>query len=306
MRKLRLIGLTAIAVSVALAGCASKPAVKAKTAVGPLKHLNAAFRTAYKSERTALLLRRGPVIVVAFDDLVLLRGGKTQKAGFTPAIYHEAKAIAHIPLTLYVWFQSRTDTPLSPAFRTRLADYRSRIVSADASLTGRPGWTPAVMAPHRAITTAALAFIDDATRSGQVSAAALAGFSRRMRPYVLASADVAGRAQLDGLHVLMGKWRSMLGADWSQTRVVVLTPRQPRAGNLQYAYFLRLMGRGAVNKRLFIAENIFAADGARDLLGTIELDRGASVAFFNDPLRLERDLLADVAKRHVRRLFAKR
>ena len=306
MQNSTLNGILIAIFTIALAGCATKPAVKAKPAIAALKHLNSAFRTAYKAERSTLLQHRGPIIVVAFDDLVLLRGGKTLRTGFTPAIYHEAKAIAHIPLTLYVWFQSRAGSPLSPAFRTRLADYRSRVVSADASLTGRPGWTDAILAPHRAITKAALAFIDDAARSGQVSAKTLADFSCRMRPYVLASADVAGRAQLDGLHALMGKWRGMLGADWGRTRVVVLTPRQPRAGNLQYAYFLRLMGRGAVNKRLFFAENIFAPDGARNLLGTIELDRRASVAFFGDPLRLERDLLADVAKRHVKRLFAKR
>lgn len=290
-----------------LAGCSTKSAPEKKTAtVDPLKHLNAAFRLAYKAERTKLLARGGPIIVVAFDDLVVIRNGTSTKTGFTPAIYHEAKTFAHVPLTLYVWLQSRTDQTLTPAFLATLADYRSRIVSAAASVKGRAGWTPAVMKPHQAIITSSLSFIDTVTRNRRVSGAALLTYTRRMRPYVMASADIAGRAQLDGLHALTGRVRRSLGADWARTRVVVLTPRQPRVGNLQYAYFRRLMGRRAVNKRLFYAENIFAPDGAKNLLGTIELDRGASVAFFRDPLRLERDLLADVAKRHVRRLLPRR
>jgi len=304
MKKLAIV----IIAGVLAAGCASKPPAKTAkpTAVDPLKHLNAAFRQAYRTEREALLARRGPILVVAFDDLVLLRNGKSVKAGFTPAIYHEAKSIAHIPLTLYVWFQARTGRTLAPAFIGTLNDYRGRIVSAAGSLKGRTGWTPSAMKTHQAVVSASLAFIDKALSDRQVSARALTAYTRKMRPYVMKLADIAGRAQLDGLHALMGKWRQSLGADWARTRVVVLTPRQPRPGNLQYAYFRRLMGKRAVNKRLFLAENIFAPDGAKNLLGTIELDRGASVAFFRDPLRLERDLLADVAKRHVRRLFRRR
>jgi hypothetical protein len=43
-----------------------------------------------------------------------------------------------------------------------------------------------------------------------------------------------------------------------------------------------------------------------NLLGTILNDRAASLAFFDDPVRLERDLLADAAQRHLNRLFPRR
>jgi hypothetical protein len=66
------------------------------------------------------------------------------------------------------------------------------------------------------------------------------------------------------------------------------------------------MSRGAVGKRLWYAEGVFDKDGGLNLLGTILVDRGASLAFFNDPARLERDLLADAAQRHLNRLFPRR
>jgi hypothetical protein len=62
------------------------------------------------------------------------------------------------------------------------------------------------------------------------------------------------------------------------------------------------MGARAEGVRLFYAENVFAADGGANLLGTILLDRGASVAFFANPLRLERDLLADAAVHYLQRM----
>jgi hypothetical protein len=127
-----------------------------------------------------------------------------------------------------------------------------------------------------------------------------------MRPLLLRSADVAARAQLGGLDRLARQWRKKLGKDWRRTRVVVLVPRQAKRDNLQYLYFRALMGRAAQGRRLFYATNVFAASGGRRLLGTILLDRRASVAFFRNPTRLERDLLGDAAKRQIAWLFSRR
>ena len=95
-----------------------------------------------------------------------------------------------------------------------------------------------------------------------------------------------------------------LGEDgWKRLKVVVLVPRQARVGNLQYGYFVRAMGKSAEGTRLFYAEGIFDAKGGRRLLGTILLDREASVAYFGDTRRLERDFLSDAAAAHTARIF---
>lgn len=297
---------TAIASALLVAIAAMTPVSARAADPDPLVTLNKSFRQTYASERTALLNRGGPLIVVAFDDLVLMRGDKTEKAGFTPAIYHEAKSVAHIPLALYVWFQGRTGKPLDAAFVEELGAYRAKVVAAAASLPGRKGWTKAALALHRRIVDASLKLIDEARTKKAISKRRLVAYTRAMRPLVLASADVAARAQLDGLDRLARQWRKRLGKDWARTNVIVLVPRQAKRDNLQYLYFLALMGRGAVDKRLFYGTNIFSAPGGRRLVGTIVLDRGASVAFFANPTRLERDLLGDAAKRHIARIFARR
>jgi hypothetical protein len=299
--------LAAAAVTALAAIGAGLPGNAARAAdPDPLVTLNKSFLQAYTGARAALLARGGPVIVVAFDDLIMWRNGKMQKAHFTPAIYHEAKAIAHVPLALYVWFQARTDKPLDAAFLATLRDYRAKVVAGADSLPNRPNWTNAALKLHRRIIAASLKLIDEALDKKRISARRLRAYTRAMGRPLLASAALAARAQLNGLDALMQRWRKALGKDWRRTNVVVLTSRQARRDNLQYLYFLALMGRAAHGKRLFYGTNIFSAAGGQRLAGTIQLDRGASVAFFRDPKRLERDLLGDAAKRYIARLFARR
>jgi hypothetical protein len=303
-------GAAAAAFALSLAACASTGPNGASPAPASSKDelaaLNDTFRAAYRETRAWRLSRRDPVIVVQFDDLHLIRAGQTRTEKFTPAIYHEYKAIAHIPLALYAKLAPLPGRPFDKAAREWLTAYLEQIQAAAKSLDGRPGWTAEQLALHRKIAADSEKFIEKIASAEQVGDDDLTAYTRSMRPLVLASADAAARAQLDGLHTLVTKWRAELGSRWSHVDVVVLGPKQPRAGNLQYAYFKRAMGPGAEGRRLWYAEGIFDKDGGMNLLGTILIDRGASIAFFNDPVRLERDLLADAAARHLDRLFPRR
>jgi hypothetical protein len=272
-----------------------------------LTALNDTFRTAYGEARTWRVSRVDPYIVVQFDELHLVRGGQVKTERFTPPVYHEFKAIAHIPLALYVKLAPGTGRPFDKAMLDWLTMYLKQVQAAGAALDGRPGWTPEQRRLHKAIVDASVKFIEQVGAAEIASEDAITGYARAMRPLVLASADFAARAQLDGLHALVNKWRAEMGpGPWSHIPVVVLGPKQPRVGNVQYEYFVRALGRGAVGRRLWYAEGVFTQKGATDLLGTILLDRGASITFFNDPVRLERDLLGDAAQRHLNRLFPPR
>jgi len=123
---------------------------------------------------------------------------------------------------------------------------------------------------------------------------------------VLANAADAATAQLDGLHALVQQWRGEMGeAEWQRLYVVILGPRMPRAGNLQFAYFANALGNAAIDQRLFYAEGIFDVKGGLDLLATIITDRELSAAVFDDPLRMDRDLLADGAAAHLLSMFGR-
>jgi hypothetical protein len=302
--------LAAIPLLLLAAACSTPRATTTPpTAAGdPLVSLNDMFRAEYRQARAERLTRIGTVIVVQFDDLHLIRQGQpATKATFTPPIYHEYKAIAHIPLALYLAFAPRVGRPFDKPMLDKLTAYLKQVQAAGKSLDGRAGWTPEQLRLHKNIVDASIKLIETAGGAEEISEAQLTAYTRAMRPLVLASADAAARAQLDGLHALVNKWRGELGESvWQAANVVVLGPKQPRPGNVQYEYFRRAMGPGAEGRRLWYAEGVFDRDGGHTLFGTIILDRGASIAFFNDPVRLERDLLADAAAAHLNRLFPRR
>src|ERR1700693_4189561 len=66
-----------------------------------LAKLNDAFRGAYAHSRKDILEHEGPIILAEGDDLVLVRGGKRIQARVLPGIYHDLKAVSHIPLAVY-------------------------------------------------------------------------------------------------------------------------------------------------------------------------------------------------------------
>ncbi len=305
-------GLAAAAISLlALAGCATPPpggtSAPPKQTAGaitlpadPLTVLNKRFQAEYAAARAAVIDETSPVIVVAFDELILLRNGTRTVEKFTPPVYHQVKAISHVPLALYVMLQPTLGQPLAPDKIADLKSYRALLATAVASLPGR-GLPRDALGLHQAMGNRSLGFIDKALGAGSVDRGDFRRYVEWISPRTLKSANFATVAQLESLHALMGRWRSELSpAEWKALHVVVLGSRQPRQGNLQYAYFRKLMGRRAGNRRLFYAEGVFTEKGARTLLGTILIDRDAAIAFFRNPKRLERDLLADAAARWIR------
>ncbi|MBL8835364.1 MAG: hypothetical protein JNL66_03920 [Alphaproteobacteria bacterium] len=278
------------------------PAVPARA--DALSELNDSFRRAYADTRAGVLAQTAPVIVCAFESLVLIDGATRREEGFTPRLYHDLKAVAHLVFAVQLLVDPALGAgPLSPASRARLEELAVRSRAVAAGLDGF-GFTPAQAERQRALIAGAQAMIARALANGRPSPAELLAWLRPLVPAVMANVDDAAAAQLDGLHAVMQRWRASLGAEqWARLNVVVLGVRQARRGNLQYAYFERLLGADAVERRLIYAESVFAVDPALALLGTILTDRPAGAAFFDDPLRMERDLLADAAQRHIARLF---
>jgi hypothetical protein len=86
----------------------------------PLSPLNAAFRTAYADLRSQIITQTSPIIVHFGDKMALIKDGvHTEAPSFTPP-YHVLKAVAHVPLALYVMVVAGRvhpwTTPDSPRF----------------------------------------------------------------------------------------------------------------------------------------------------------------------------------------------
>ena len=130
-------GVAAAALLFSLAACANtagnEPAAPAKD---NLTTLNDTFRAAYKDTRAWAIAKSDPVIVVQFDDLHLVRAGAVKTERFTPPIYHEYKAIAHIPLALYVRLARYPGRPFDKEMLDWLTGYLKQVQAAGASLDG--------------------------------------------------------------------------------------------------------------------------------------------------------------------------
>ena len=299
-----------LAISVATAiGLGATPAAFAKSAgetvaADPLQALNDAFRAEYKATRHDIIDRTKPVIVVKSGELIFYRRNEPPLTeSFTPKLYHDLKTIAHVPLAIYTILVSGDEGEIGAERRHRLEDFRALLLKARPALEER-GFAPDVLKRQRQIVTASLAFSGGVLKLGSFQWGDLIGFAETLKPVVMENVALAAKTQIDALHDLVLRWRLRVGEQvWGNLNVVVLGPRQARAGNLQYAYFSRMMGQAAEGKRLFYAENIFDEKGGLKLLGTILLDRGASAAFFNDLERLERDLMADAAAEYLDEMF---
>jgi len=303
--RLRL-GLTALVFLLGTA-CVTRPVPAPSNPGGgpPLTEANQRFRTMYAASRTSLLARTRPVLIVDFGRLVLLRHAKPDlEEPHNPPLYHRYKGIAHIPLAIYVALAPWLDTEGAPEWRASLEMLRDSLRPVLGELDS-VGFPPEDLQRQREIVTASLTFIDDALARPTLEPERLLRFTRSMGPLQLRNADAAAALQIDRIHAIVTRWRTeeLSLDDWHRIHVVVLGFKMPRDGYAQFQYFERVLGPRESRRRLIYAEGLTTRAAALDLLGTIVTDRGAASYFFDDVLRMDRDVMADGATKHLDRIF---
>jgi hypothetical protein len=264
-------------------------------AANPLLEVNKSFRAAYAAARKDVLARTGPVILVSGDDLVLLRDGKRTEAKVVPAIYHTLKTISHIPLAIYAMTAPVLDTPFDDAKRADLQRYREKLPTV-AKCLAECGLTEPALQRQQKLVAAAGAFLDGAIEKGKITRHERLAYVRLQTPLILENVKDTARAQLDGLNRQVQTWKAeMTPAEWQSLRVVIEGSPMPRKGHLTVQYFSRLLAEPGEGLRIVYAESLFDETRALTLLGTELLDSEIATAFFADPMRMHRDLLADAA-----------
>ena len=294
-----------VRIAVVLAGlaiAAALPALAATPAEQAADDLNAAVLKTYRQAKTVRLAQTSPVIIVSFDQLVMIRNGDERRVDFTPRSYDNFKDMSHTVMGFYGAAALGMAAPTSDwavEFRT-LRERASAMLPQLAAL----GLAGDRLDRETRLLTEGIAFADRMIAAGTVTQAETAEYARRMAPLILANAADAAVAQIDGLHALVQQFRSEISdEEWKRLYVLVLGQRMPRAGNLQFEYFVNALGAGAIDNRLFYAEGITDVKGGLALLATIVTDRELSAAVFDDRLRMDRDVLADGAEAHLLELF---
>ena len=268
----------------------------------PLVTLNNSFRVAYAKARKEALAKVGPVILVEGDDITLLRDGKHTRVQVIPEIYHLLKDVAHVPFALFVMLEPEGQGKIAESRLAELKGYREQIAAAKESL-GKRGFDAEQLKRQLQIFSAATQLLDNVLAKKQVDNTELNNFARLMGPLVLANADEATKAQLDSMHKQIKEWRAQLTPDeWQNLHVLIQGSHMPRQGHAARQYFARLLGEKGEGARIIYAEALFDEERALNLLGNYLVDVPAGIAFFDDPLRLARDLLSDAATAYIKKM----
>jgi hypothetical protein len=266
----------------------------------PLVALNNQFHDDYRRARIDKLAEAGPVVLVGFGSLALVRGKSRVEVPFPPAIYQRLKEVAHVPLLTFVMLEGTNGRPFD-AVRKAEVRYVRELVEASLQTLDRDGFPETLIDRQRSILEITRGYLDGVMKDGKASSEALTDFARRTGPLMLANADDAASAHLHALDAQMTAWRSELTLDdWKTMHVVVMSAHMARDREIAMQYFTRLLDEPTEGHRLIYAEGLFDESKALDLLGTHLLDGSASLAFFADPMRLHRDLLSDGATKALR------
>jgi hypothetical protein len=265
-----------------------------------LAELNAEFRAAYSRSRAEMLRRSGPVILFDGERLVFLRDGERREGTPVGAAYHHLKAVAHLPLYVFVELANEADGPLTADARSRVTALRKRIAAVDTELD-RLDFAAGDREVQRRLVTRSARYLDGVLMAGAFQRAGLETFAAACRDEIDRNADVAAALELRHYQDEVAAWRKDLTDEaWRQVRVVVIGAQMPRRDNRVVQLFAALLGVSGEGRRIVYAEGLFETQRALNLLGTHLLDDAAATAFFGDAARLERDLLADGAAKYVR------
>ena len=129
----------------------------------------------------------------------------------------------------------------------------------------------------------------------------LISFTQGMLPFINANIEAAARNQLDAIHRQVMAWKSEMAPEhWKKLRVAIQGAVLARNGDLTKQYFKRLLNIKKEGLQLVYKELYFPPTPMLTLLATRSVDRGISVAIFNNPDRMFRDVLSDAAASYIR------
>jgi hypothetical protein len=301
-----------VAVALTVAGCTAPPQtnpdwiVAEPAALDAATTMNKEFRDRYAETRDKMRADLDVILFVSSGRMMLRQKGEPDWIrSFSPPVVDQYKVIAHVPLGTYVMALPYADKPASDELRAKAAAYREK-ARALADQLDHLAIPPAQRPRQRLMLDPSLAMLDKLASDGTVGRAELEAFARRMGPPQLENADISAAILLDTLHATTQEMRAKLKpGQWERLYVLVMGGKMPRAGNLQFEYFVRVLGRGEIERRLIYTEGLTNPDLAFPLMGTILIDRTIGHGFFNDRYRMDRDLLSDGARKHLDQMFGR-
>ncbi|WP_298770943.1 hypothetical protein [uncultured Shewanella sp.] len=273
-----------------------------------LMAINTQFRQTYNEavldEVQQIKAGKIPVMIVSSGYLTFYYQGKRRQEKILSSQFHEVKAINHIVLGIYVYLSGLTEGELSAGSLLRLEAKKDQITKILNLIKKQPS-------KHYQLSmfTLSLRYLNSLIETGHYSYKGLKDYVQTMRSEVDQSFKFAAKSQLDLIHHYVSLWKNNMSViDWLALKVVICASHQARYGELSYSYFSRLLNEkptiGALGEEQIIySESRYSEEEALKLLSRHIIDQRIGQDFFNDPFRMQKDLLIDVTESYLKRIL---
>ncbi|MCA9014168.1 MAG: hypothetical protein KDA77_02440 [Planctomycetaceae bacterium] len=273
-----------------------------EAASAALANLNREFINAHTVARKLDLASGGPIILLQDGKLVLFRNNSETTAEMLLPRYDTFKVFAHMPVAIYLMLGPPGAGKLDTQRLQQLAEYHGKIDRVEKQLD-HMGLEGEKLKRQKQLLADSKQFLEKVIQQQQFSTEELHTFTRSMLPMIQANIAEAAASQLDAMHRQVMAWKKeMTPEEWQKLRVSVKGAVLAREDNLAMQYFERLLNLKGPGMRLIYMERYVPPTPMLTLLATRSVDRGISIAFFDNPDRMFRDVLADAAAEHIKKM----
>lgn len=246
----------------------------------------------------------GPLIIMKGEELTLIRNGTRESANVIPSDYSMLKSIAHVPLATFALTKDFTGKPLEAVRIDDLKTWKEVFLTGKADLEKwKTKFSKTTYDRQLQMIGSTVAFIDKVVADKFVSEKGLRQYARASAKPIKANVDEAIASQLSTVDKQVKAWRDgMSDEDWDATSVIIFGFHMPRKENSASQYFLSLFHEKEEGERVIYVEGpSYEEDAGIELLSTHIIDEAIAIDFFNDKWRMHRDLLADGAKKYLKK-----
>ncbi len=291
--------IAAIVWAMVVPAIAGEPSAEA---VSAMEKLDGSFIAAHAVANKFNLASGDPIILLRDGEMILMRDGTEESTTVILPAYNTYKTFAHLPVAIYLMLAPAGGDKLDTRRVERLIDYRAKMDRVEETIE-QIGLKPSTIERQKEMVALSKQFLDQVIERRQCSIDELYTFTRPILPLIEMNIADAARSQLDAMHRQVMAWKEEISSEqWSKLRVALKGPVLARKDELAKQYFERALHIEGEGTRMVFMEMYYPPTPMLTLLATRSVDQGISIAFFDDPDRMFRDVLADAATAYIKRL----
>ena len=264
-----------------------------------LQDINSSFINAHSAARK-FDLAEGPVILYRNGQLILIKNDTKITANVIFQTYHTFKVFAHIPVAIYLMLSPQGEGPIESKNLQLLRSYYKKLEYVHKNMH-QIKLNSTELKKQKIILSRSIEFLKTILDNEKFNNKELISFTQGMLPFINANIENAAKNQLDAIHWQVMAWKSEMAPEyWKKLRVAIQGAVLARNGDLTKQYFKRLLNIKKEGLQLVYKELYFPPTPMLTLLATRSVDKRISVAIFNNPDRMFRDVLSDAAASYLR------